>query len=94
MPAPIFRNDILKIDDLQQGMMLKGTVRNVVDFGAFVDIGLKQDGLVHISEMSDKFIKNPLDVVQVGDTINVTILSIDKERERISLSMKKKGKTK
>ncbi len=94
MPAPIFRNDILKIDDLQQGMMLKGTVRNVVDFGAFVDIGLKQDGLVHISEMSDKFIKNPLDVVQVGDTVNVTILSIDKERERISLSMKKKGKTK
>jgi len=94
MPAPIFRNDILKIDDLQQGMMLKGTVRNVVDFGAFVDIGLKQDGLVHISQMSDKFIKNPLDVVQVGDTVNVTIISIDKERERISLSMKKKGKTK
>jgi len=94
MPAPIFRNDILKIGELKQGMMLKGTVRNVVDFGAFVDIGLKQDGLVHISEMSDKFIKNPLDVVQVGDTVNITILSIDKERERISLSMKRKGKTK
>jgi len=94
MPAPIFRNDVLKIDDLKEGMALKGTVRNVVDFGAFVDIGLKQDGLVHISQMSDKFIKNPLDVVQVGDTVNVTIISIDKERERISLSMKKKGKTK
>ncbi len=94
MPAPIFRNDVLKIDDLEQGMMLKGTVRNVVDFGAFVDIGLKQDGLVHISEMSDNYVKNPLDVVHVGDTINVTIISIDKERERISLSMKKKGKTK
>jgi len=94
MPAPIFRNDVLKIDDLEQGMMLKGTVRNIVDFGAFVDIGLKQDGLVHISEMSDNYVKNPLDVVHVGDTINVTIISIDKERERISLSMKKKGKTK
>jgi uncharacterized protein len=94
MPAPIFRNDVLKMDDLEEGMMLKGTVRNVVDFGAFVDIGLKQDGLVHISEMSNKYIKNPLDVVQVGDTVNVTIISIDKERERISLSMKRKGKTK
>jgi uncharacterized protein len=94
MPAPIFRNDVLKMDDLEEGMMLKGTVRNVVDFGAFVDIGLKQDGLVHISEMSNKYIKNPLYVVQVGDTVNVTIISIDKERERISLSMKRKGKTK
>ena len=94
MPAPIFRNDVLKMDDLEEGMMLKGTVRNVVDFGAFVDIGLKQDGLVHISEMSNKYIKNPLDVVQVGDTVSVTIISIDKERERISLSMKRKGKTK
>ena len=71
-----------------RGMELKGTVRNVIDFGAFVDIGVHQDGLVHISEMSDKYIKHPLDVVSVGDVVNVRVLSVDKERKRIQLSMK------
>jgi uncharacterized protein len=88
MPKPIFRSDILKMEDLKEEMILKGTVRNVVDFGAFVDIGVKQDGLVHISNMTDKYIKSPLDVVQVGDIIEVKVLSIDLERERIALSMK------
>ena len=88
MPKPIFRSDVLKMEDLKEGMVLKGTVRNVVDFGAFVDIGVKQDGLVHISNMTNKYIKSPLDVVQVGDTIDVKVLSIDLERERIALSMK------
>jgi uncharacterized protein len=88
MPKPIFRSDVLKMEDLKEGMILKGTVRNVVDFGAFVDIGVKQDGLVHISNMTNKYIKSPLDVVQVGDIIDVQVLSIDLERERIALSMK------
>lgn len=74
---------------LKEGMELKGTVRNVIDFGAFVDIGVHQDGLVHISEMSNKFIKHPLDVVSVGDVVDVRVLSVDKERKRIQLSMKK-----
>lgn len=90
MPKVIFRSDVMKFEDMEVGMKLKGTVRNVVDFGAFVDIGVKQDGLVHLSEMSDKYIKNPMEVVQVGDTVNVTIISIDKERQRIGLSMKTK----
>nr|WP_300092285.1 Tex family protein [Sedimentibacter sp.] len=90
MPKVIFRSDVVKFEDLETGMKLTGTVRNVVDFGAFVDIGVKQDGLVHLSEMSDKYIKNPMEVVQVGDTVNVTIISIDKERQRIGLSMKTK----
>jgi uncharacterized protein len=89
MPKVIFRSDVMDFDDMKVGMQLTGTVRNVVDFGAFVDIGVKQDGLVHLSEMSDKYIKNPMEVVQVGDTVNVTIISIDKERQRIGLSMKK-----
>jgi uncharacterized protein len=88
MPKPIFRSDVLKMEDLKEGMILKGTVRNVVDFGAFVDIGVKQDGLVHISNMTTKYIKSPLEIVQVGDTIDVKVLSIDLERERIALSMK------
>jgi uncharacterized protein len=88
MPKPIFRSDVLKMEDLKEGMILKGTVRNVVDFGAFVDIGVKQDGLVHISNMTNKYIKSPLDIVQVGDIIDVQVLSIDLERERIALSMK------
>lgn len=88
MPKPILRNDVMKMEDMKVGMKLMGTVRNVVDFGAFVDIGVKQDGLVHLSEMSDKYIKNPMEVVQVGDIINVTIISIDSERQRIGLSMK------
>ena len=88
MPKPILKSDVLDFDDLKEGMELKGTVRNVIDFGAFVDIGVHQDGLVHISEMSDKYIKHPLDVVSVGDVVNVRVLSVDKERKRIQLSMK------
>ena len=88
MPKPILRSDVLKMEDLAEGMKLKGTVRNVVDFGAFVDIGVKQDGLLHVSQMANRFIKNPLDVINVGDIINVTITGIDIQRERISLSMK------
>ncbi|WP_312700969.1 Tex family protein [Sedimentibacter sp.] len=88
MPQVIFRSDVVKMEDMEIGMKLKGTVRNVVDFGAFVDIGVKQDGLVHLSEMSDKFIKNPMEVVQVGDVVDVTIIKLDKERQRIGLSMK------
>ena len=88
MPKPILRNDVLKLDDLKEGMVLTGTVRNVIDFGAFVDIGVKHDGLVHISEMSDKFIKNPSDVVSVGDIVKVKVIKIDKERQKVGLSMK------
>lgn len=88
MPKPIFRTDVLKMEDLKPDMILTGTVRNVVDFGAFVDIGVKQDGLVHISHLSNKFVKNPMDVVSVGDIVNVRILSVDVEKGRISLSMK------
>jgi len=88
MPKPLFRSDILKVEDLEPGMILTGTVRNVVDFGAFVDIGVKQDGLVHVSELSDKFIKNPMDVVSVGDAVKVKILKVDMDRGKVSLSMK------
>lgn len=88
MPKPIFRNDVLKIEDLKEGMSLQGTVRNVVDFGAFVDIGLKNDGLVHLSEMSDKYIRHPFEVVEVGDNVTVKIKSIDIQRQRIALTMK------
>ena len=88
MPKPIFRSDVLKMEDLKPDMVLKGTVRNVVDFGAFVDIGVKQDGLVHISNMTNKYIKSPLDIVHVGDIIDVKVLSVDLERDRIALSMK------
>ena len=94
MPKVVFRSDVMNFEDMKVGMKLTGTVRNVVDFGAFVDIGVKQDGLVHLSEMSDKYIKNPMEVVQVGDTVNVTIISIDKERQRIGLSMKKSPRSK
>ncbi|NLJ57841.1 MAG: RNA-binding transcriptional accessory protein [Tissierellia bacterium] len=90
MPKVVFRSDVINFEDLEVGMKVTGTVRNVVDFGAFVDIGVKQDGLVHLSEMSNKYIKDPMEVVQVGDTVNVTIISIDKERQRIGLSMKAK----
>ncbi len=88
IPKPILRSDVLKMEDLKEGMKLKGTVRNVVDFGAFVDIGVKQDGLLHISQMANKFVKNPLDVINVGDIIDITIIGIDIDRGRISLSMK------
>ena len=88
MPKPILRSDVLKLEDLKEGMTLTGTVRNVIDFGAFVDIGVKHDGLVHISEMSDKFIKNPSEVVSVGDVVKVKVIKIDLERQKVSLSMK------
>ena len=88
LPKPIFRTDVLKMEDLKENMVLTGTIRNVVDFGAFVDIGVKQDGLVHISQISNKFIKHPKEVAKVGDTVQVKILKVDQERARISLSMK------
>ncbi len=88
MPKPIFRSDVLSFEDLAEGMILTGTVRNVVDFGAFVDIGVKNDGLVHISELSDKYVKHPMNVVAVGDTVQVKIIGVDKNRGKVSLSMK------
>ena len=88
MPKPILRSDVLNLEDLKEGMVLTGTVRNVIDFGAFVDIGVKHDGLVHISEMSEKFIKNPSDIVSVGDVVKVKVIKIDKERQKVGLSMK------
>jgi uncharacterized protein len=87
MPKPILRSDVLSIDDLKPGMVLKGTVRNIVDFGAFVDIGVHQDGLVHISHMTKKFIKHPLEVVSVGDVVDVEVLDVDPAKQRIALSM-------
>jgi uncharacterized protein len=87
MPKPILRSDVLKMEDLQEGMSLKGTVRNVVDFGAFVDIGVKQDGLLHISQIANKFVKDPLELLKVGDIIDVTVLNIDIPKKRIALSM-------
>lgn len=88
MPKPILRGDVLEMEDLTEGMVLKGTVRNVIDFGAFIDIGVHQDGLVHISEMSDRYIKHPLDVVSVGDIVQVKVIGIDLNKKRIQLSMK------
>ncbi|NOX17240.1 MAG: RNA-binding transcriptional accessory protein [Chlorobi bacterium] len=87
LPKPILRTDVLKIEDLSEGMKLKGTVRNVVDFGAFVDIGVKESGLLHISKITNKFIKHPIEVLNVGDIVEVTVISIDKNRGRIGLSM-------
>lgn len=89
-PSVVFRNDVRNIEDLKLDMEMTGTVRNVVDFGAFVDIGLKNDGLVHISELADRFVKHPMDVVSVGDTVKVRILSVDYDRNKIGLTMKKK----
>jgi uncharacterized protein len=91
LPAPILRHDVLKLEDLSEGMILQGAVRNVVDFGAFVDIGVKQDGLVHVSEMSDTFVRDPTAVVAVGQVITVRVLSIDAKRGRIQLSMRGVG---
>ncbi|MEW6651903.1 MAG: Tex family protein [Bacteroidota bacterium] len=87
MPLPILRSDVLKIEDLQEGMRLMGTVRNVVDFGAFVDIGVKQDGLLHISQIANKYVNNPFDLLKVGDIINITVIGIDIPKQRISLSL-------
>jgi uncharacterized protein len=91
LDAPILRTDVLTMEDLKEGMWLKGTVRNVVAFGAFVDIGVKQDGLVHVSEMANRFVRDPHEVVGVGDVVDVRVLSVDKERGRIALSMKKES---
>ena len=88
MPAPILKEDVLEMEDLKPGMILKGTVRNAVDFGVFVDIGVHQDGLVHISRISDKYIKHPLEVVKVGDIVDVKVLEVDLKKKRISLTMK------
>ena len=88
MPAPILRTDVMSMEDLKVGMILKGTVRNVIDFGAFVDIGVHQDGLVHISQLSHKFIKHPLDAVKVGDIVEVKVISLDIAKKRIGLTMK------
>ena len=91
IPKPILRSDVLEMKDLTPGMILKGTVRNVIDFGAFVDIGVHHDGLVHISQMSDKFIKHPLEVVSVGDIVEVKVMSVDEKKQRIQLTMKLNG---
>ncbi|MCC8163190.1 MAG: helix-hairpin-helix domain-containing protein, partial [Lachnospiraceae bacterium] len=88
MPRPVLRSDVLGIEDLKPGMTLKGTVRNIIDFGAFVDIGVHQDGLVHISQMSDRYIKHPLEVVKVGDVVEVKVLNVDAAKKRIGLTMK------
>ena len=87
LPAPLLKKDVLKLEDLKAGMELQGTVRNVVDFGAFVDIGVKQDGLVHISKLSNRFVKHPLDVVSVGDIVTVWVDSIDLNKGRVALTM-------
>ncbi len=87
MPKPVLRSDVLKMEDLAEGMILKGTVRNVVDFGAFIDIGVKHDGLVHLSKMAKKYVKNPFNIVSVGDVVEVKVLKVDIERERIALSL-------
>jgi uncharacterized protein len=87
LPKPLLKKEVLKLEDLQEGMELQGTVRNVVDFGAFVDIGVKQDGLVHISKLSRQFVKHPLDVVSVGDVVTVWVDSVDKQKGRVALTM-------
>ncbi|WP_088834204.1 Tex family protein [Paenibacillus tyrfis] len=89
LPAPIFRTDVLQIEDLKPGMELQGTVRNVIDFGAFVDIGIKNDGLVHISQLSNSYVKHPMDVVSVGDVVTVWVLNVDLKKGRVGLTMKK-----
>ena len=89
LPKPVLREDIMSIDDLKVGMELTGTVRNVADFGVFVDLGVHQDGLVHISEITDKFIRHPSDVLkEVGQVVKVRVIGVDKKRNRIALSMK------
>ena len=88
MPKPILRSDVLEMKDLTEGMILKGTVRNVIDFGVFVDIGVHQDGLVHISQICDRFIKHPLEAVHVGDVVDVKVMSVDVAKKRIQLTMK------
>ena len=88
LPAPVLRTDVLDIKDLKPGIELSGTVRNVVDFGVFVDIGVHQDGLVHLSRLCDRYVKHPSEVVSVGDVVKVTVVEVDEKRHRIALSMK------
>ena len=88
LPLPEMRTDVMDINDLRPGMLLEGTVRNVIDFGAFVDIGVHQDGLVHVSQISDKYIRHPSEALSVGDTVKVRILSVDIAKKRIALTMK------
>jgi uncharacterized protein len=88
LPAPMLRSDVMDINDLAAGMKLTGTVRNVIDFGAFIDIGVHQDGLVHISQISDKFIKHPSEALKVGDIVTVEVMAVDVKKQRISLTMK------
>ena len=88
LPAPVLRTDVMDMKDLKPGMELKGTVRNVIDFGVFVDIGVHQDGLVHISQVADKFVKHPSEAVSVGDVVKVVVLEVDEKKKRISLSMR------
>ena len=89
LPPPMLRTDVMDMKDLKPGMELKGTVRNVIDFGAFVDIGVHQDGLVHISQITDRYIKHPSDVLKVGQIVTVWVLDVNLEKKRISLTMKK-----
>ena len=88
MPKPVLRSDILSMEDLKEGMVLTGTVRNVIDFGAFIDIGVHQDGLVHISQISDAYIRHPSEALKVGQQVDVKVLSVDPVKKRISLTMK------
>lgn len=88
LPQPVLRTDVMEIKDLKPGMVLTGTVRNVIDFGAFVDIGVHQDGLVHISEIADHYVKHPSQVLSVGDVVKVVVLSVDEKKKRISLSIR------
>jgi uncharacterized protein len=91
LPAPVLRSDVMELSDLTVGMELNGTVRNVADFGVFVDIGVHQDGLVHISELSNSYVRHPSDVVKPGDIVKVWVLGVDEKKKRISLSMKKRS---
>ena len=88
LPQPILRTDVLELKDLKPGMILSGTVRNVIDFGAFVDIGVHQDGLVHISEIADRYLKHPSELLTVGDVVKVKVLSVDEKKKRIGLSIR------
>ena len=92
LPQPVLRTDVMEIKDLKPGMVLTGTVRNVIDFGAFVDIGVHQDGLVHISEIADHYVKHPSQVLSVGDVVKVVVLGVDEKKKRISLSIKQAKK--
>ena len=92
LPPPMLRTDVMDMKDLKPGMQMKGTVRNVVDFGAFVDIGVHQDGLVHISQITNRYIKHPSEVLQVGDVVDVWVMGVDVEKKRISLTMKRPDK--